>query len=154
MFQGAGCTPAFPPQSQPYIIMELCAWSSRNTCKRPHFFKVSNKYWLKFLILLIVVNKAFKLPLRGIFAITVLDFFTYYCLLLNPFKVSVAFTLKPASWLVLKINWLVSLWWKVLALTLSWRRSLSYRNQSIDLQSKSMNWFLCYRDRRYRRGKK
>ena len=27
-------------------------------------------------------------------------------------------------------------------LTLSWRRSLWYRNQSIDLQSKSMDWFL------------
>ena len=27
-------------------------------------------------------------------------------------------------------------------LTLSWRRPLSYRNQSIDLKSKSMNWFL------------
>ena len=27
-------------------------------------------------------------------------------------------------------------------LTLSWRRSLSYRNQSIDLQSKSMDWLL------------
>ena len=27
-------------------------------------------------------------------------------------------------------------------LTLSWRRSLSYRNQSIDLQNKSMDWFL------------
>ena len=27
-------------------------------------------------------------------------------------------------------------------LTLSWRRPLSYRNQSIDLQSKSMDWFL------------
>ena len=26
-------------------------------------------------------------------------------------------------------------------LTLSWRRPLSYRNQSIDLQSKSMDWF-------------
>ena len=30
----------------------------------------------------------------------------------------------------------------VLHLTLSWRRSLSYRNQSIDLGSKSMDWFL------------
>ena len=30
-------------------------------------------------------------------------------------------------------------------LTLSWRRSLSYRNQSIDLQSKSVNWFLYLR---------
>ena len=29
-----------------------------------------------------------------------------------------------------------------LALTLSRRRSLSYRNQSTDLQSKSMDWFL------------
>ena len=28
------------------------------------------------------------------------------------------------------------------ALTLSWRRFLSYRNQSIDLFCKSMNWFL------------
>ena len=28
------------------------------------------------------------------------------------------------------------------SLTLSWRRPLSYRNQSIDLQSKSMDWFL------------
>ena len=28
------------------------------------------------------------------------------------------------------------------SLTLSWRGPLSYRNQSIDLQSKSMDWFL------------
>ena len=28
------------------------------------------------------------------------------------------------------------------SLTLSWRRLLSYRNQSIDLRSKSMDWFL------------
>ena len=34
-----------------------------------------------------------------------------------------------------------------LLVTLSWQRSLSYSNQSIDLQSKSMNWFL------YDRGK-
>ena len=27
-------------------------------------------------------------------------------------------------------------------LTLSWRRPLSYRNQSIDLLRKSMDWFL------------
>ena len=26
--------------------------------------------------------------------------------------------------------------------TLSWRRPLSYRNQSIDLRSKSLDWFL------------
>ena len=30
----------------------------------------------------------------------------------------------------------------IICLTLSWRRPLSYRNQSIDLQSKSMDWFL------------
>ena len=34
---------------------------------------------------------------------------------------------------------MVRLYWD---LTLSWRRPLSYRNQSIDLQSKSMGWFL------------
>ena len=27
-------------------------------------------------------------------------------------------------------------------LTLSWQRSLSYRNQSVDLESKSVDWFL------------
>ena len=31
-------------------------------------------------------------------------------------------------------------------ITLSWRRSLSYRNQLIDLQNKSMDWFLYDRD--------
>ena len=31
-------------------------------------------------------------------------------------------------------------------LTISWWRSLSYRNQSNDLLSKSVNWFLCDRD--------
>ena len=34
-------------------------------------------------------------------------------------------------------------------LALSWRRSLSYRNQSIDLLCKSMEWFLYDRDLRY-----
>ena len=34
-------------------------------------------------------------------------------------------------------------------LTLSWERSLSYRNQSIDFQSKSMHWFLQDRDLRH-----
>ena len=33
-------------------------------------------------------------------------------------------------------------WKDVGLLTLSWRRPLSYRNQSIDLQSKSVDWFL------------
>ena len=38
-------------------------------------------------------------------------------------------------------------------LTLSWRRSLSYRNQSIDLQSKSLGWFLYDRDFRHKKVK-
>ena len=38
-------------------------------------------------------------------------------------------------------------------LTLQWRRSLSYRNQSIDLQSKSMDWFLYDRDLHHERVK-
>ena len=37
--------------------------------------------------------------------------------------------------------------------TLSWLRSLSYRNQSIDLQSKPMDWFLHDRDLRHERVK-
>ena len=39
------------------------------------------------------------------------------------------------------------------SLTLSWRRSLSYRNQSIDLHSESRDWFLYYGDLRYERTK-
>ena len=35
--------------------------------------------------------------------------------------------------------------------TLSWRRSLSYRNQSIDLHRKSMDWFLYDRELRHER---
>ena len=38
-------------------------------------------------------------------------------------------------------------------LTLSWRRCLSYRNQSIDLSCKSMGWFLYDRDIRHGRIK-
>ena len=40
------------------------------------------------------------------------------------------------------------------ALTFSWRRSLSYRNQFIDFQSKSMDWFLYDRDLRRERVNK
>ena len=39
----------------------------------------------------------------------------------------------------------------VQGLTLSWRRSKSYRNQSIDLQSKPIDWFLYDRDLRHER---
>ena len=38
-------------------------------------------------------------------------------------------------------------------LTLSWRRSLSYRNQSIDLLCKLMNWFLYDKDIHHERVK-
>ena len=41
-----------------------------------------------------------------------------------------------------------------LLLTLSWRRLLSYRNQSIDLLGKSMDWFLYDKDLRHERMKK
>ena len=36
----------------------------------------------------------------------------------------------------------LQLWYSWTLLTLSWRRPLSYRNQPIDLQIKSMDWFL------------
>ena len=38
-------------------------------------------------------------------------------------------------------------------LTLSWRRSLSYGNQSIDSLRKSIDWFLYDNDLRYERVK-
>ena len=38
-------------------------------------------------------------------------------------------------------------------LTLSWQRSLSYRKQSTDLQSKSMDWFLHDRELHHERVK-
>ena len=49
-------------------------------------------------------------------------------------------------------NWTGSSIWK--CLTLSWRRPLSYRNQSIDLLCKSVDWFLYGNDLRYERVKK
>ena len=39
------------------------------------------------------------------------------------------------------------------SLNLPWRRSLSYWNQSIDLLSKSVDWFLCDNDLRHERIK-
>ena len=40
-----------------------------------------------------------------------------------------------------------------ISLSLSWRGPLSYRNQSIDLQSKSVDWFLYDNGTRHERGK-
>ena len=42
---------------------------------------------------------------------------------------------------------------KNLSLTLSWRRPLTYRNQSIDLRNKSMDWFLYDNGLRHERVK-
>ena len=42
-------------------------------------------------------------------------------------------------------------WKKNIYLTLLWWRPLSYRNQSIDLQNKSMDWFLYDRNLRLER---
>ena len=42
---------------------------------------------------------------------------------------------------------------KNLSLTLSWRRPLTYRNQSIDLWNKSMDWFLYDNGLRHERVK-
>ena len=41
--------------------------------------------------------------------------------------------------------------WMKSVLNLSWRRSLLYRNQSIDLQNKSMDWFLYDKNLRHER---
>ena len=49
------------------------------------------------------------------------------------------------------IGWSDTVW--CYSLTLSWRESLSYRNQSIDLFYKSMDWFLYDRDLRHERVK-
>ena len=47
-------------------------------------------------------------------------------------------------------SFLLSHFW---CLTLSWRRPLSYRTQSIDLLRKSMDWFLCDNGLRHERVK-
>ena len=58
------------------------------------------------------------------------------------------------------LHWWISFWdiddQRILQssemLTLSWRRPLSYRNQPIDLQRKSMDWFLYDNGLRHERG--
>ena len=49
---------------------------------------------------------------------------------------------------------LVSYIWIPLHIGFSWRRSVSYRNQFIDLQRKSMDWFLYDWDHRQERVKR
>ena len=48
-------------------------------------------------------------------------------------------------------KWSIWLKWINRTFALSWRRSQSYRKQSIDLQSKSLDWFLYNRDLRHER---
>ena len=43
--------------------------------------------------------------------------------------------------------------WSCIVLTLSRRRSLSYRNQTIELQWNSMDWFLYAKDHRHKKVK-
>ena len=45
-----------------------------------------------------------------------------------------------------RLRELESAWLLLDELTLSWRRFLSYRDQSIDLRGKSMDWFLYDKD--------
>ena len=61
------------------------------------------------------------------------------------------------AWIISSFAKAFNTWWTLKGhryLTLSWRRPLSYRNQSIDLQSKSMDWFLYDKDLRHERVKK
>ena len=51
------------------------------------------------------------------------------------------------------LAYFVVLWAETRILTLSWRRPLSYRNQSIGLRSKSMDWFLYDNGLRHERVK-
>ena len=48
---------------------------------------------------------------------------------------------------------MVESYFTTLRLTLSWRRCLSSRNKSTDLQGKSMDWFLYDRELRHERAK-
>ena len=66
------------------------------------------------------------------------------------FCIGRGFSSEESDWgsILFDFNWYVVY---LYCLTLSWRRPLSYRNQSIDLQSKSMDWFLYDTDLRHER---
>ena len=80
------------------------------------------------------------------------------------FVVLASLKCKFYDWLLIRQIWFVLiLFWlndesvhqceQTAYLTHSWRRPLSYRNQSIDLQSKSMDWVLYDNDLRHERVK-
>ena len=75
------------------------------------------------------ITAAFKVIIYS-----VLFFFTFSCFIVN------------SSYLHFQNYWLCKT-----SLTHSWRRPLSYRNQSIDLFCKSMDWFLYDNDLRHER---
>ena len=60
---------------------------------------------------------------------------------------------SSANWTLHLLNVTLGRVWMIrsLALNLSWRNSVSYRNQSIDLICKSMDWFLYDRKLRHER---
>ena len=60
--------------------------------------------------------------------------------------------LQSSSFLKQVGNFYVTAWSET-SITLFWRRSISYRNQSIDLLCNSMDWFLYDRDLRQERVK-
>ena len=79
----------------------------------------------------------------GVFFITLQNFAQSNVIVLKfseKFSLNNSYTISKKK----KITWFLDPWHstKEQILALSWRRSLSYRNQFIDLQSKSVDWFL------------
>ena len=82
------------------------------------------------------------------------------CVILSSTFMIIPPTLSIAKLLIcgIRLSWLLNLkltsnTLQIWVLTLSWRGPLSYRNQSIDLQSKSVDWFLYYNGLRHERVK-
>ena len=104
--------------------------------------------------------------LHNCFSWLILIILFHYCFLISPAVLGVDFT-APAfpEWiltLILQFTANIRLLVHVrcidlptlnLSLTLSWRRTLSYRNQFIDLLCKSMDWFLYDNGLRHERVK-
>ena len=86
---------------------------------------------------------------------TTMTTLTTWPLILNHFTVSVPSKNLYVNWFMWSIIYqrkqAGKLSYGILALTLSWRRLLSYRNQPIDLLCKSMDWFLYDNDLRQER---
>ena len=91
-----------------------------------------------------VKNQWFTWNFSQNFPISTKAIFKKFKLKCSDFKIKC----KSENWKNLK-KLLWSELWLLRSLTLSWRRSLSYGNQPIDLLCKSMNWFLYDRDLRH-----